>query len=127
MAAIATLQLKNYATTETDFVPGKIDSQTGVVSYYTAGSSYDARSVATVSVTLPKVATGRIKVRGKVSIPVMDAVITTKKIDENLCSFEFSLPRTSTLTDRRNLKAYIADFLTDAVMTKAVEDFESPY
>ncbi|DAD49955.1 coat protein [ssRNA phage Esthiorhiza.1_13] len=127
MAAITTLSLKNFATTEVDFIPSRIDAQTGIASYNTSASSYDERSNATISITLPKTNSTRVKVKGKVSIPVMDPVITTRRIDEVIATFEFSMPKNSTLGTRRDLRAYVADFLTDTVITKAVENFESPY
>lgn len=127
MAAITTLSLKNFATTEVDFVPSKIDSQTGVVSYATSSSSFDGRNLATISITLPKTNSTRVKVKGKVAIPIMDTVYAERKIDEVIASFEFSMPKNSTLATRRDLKAFLADYLTDSVVTKAIENFESPY
>ncbi len=128
MSAITTLSLKNHATTEVDFVPSKIDPQTGVVSYFTTASTYDGRSQATISVSLPRSGTSssRVKVKGKVAVPIMD-LVTGLKIDECIANFEFSMPKNSLLADRRDLRAYITDYLSDNVVIKAIENFESPY
>lgn len=127
MPAFATLQLKDQSATERSFAPASINSATGVIGWLRDGDSYDSRQSATLSVTLPKTNTSRVKIRGKVSIPVMDPVITDKKIDELIGSFEFSLPKNAVLVDRQDLRAYLADFLTDATIVSAVEDFESVY
>lgn len=127
MSAFAVLQLKNHAATEVDFGPAKIDPSTGVVTWLTAGASYDARSLATFSLQLPRVNATRVKIKAKVAIPIMDAVITTKKVDELIANVELSIPKEALLADRRNLRAYITDFLVDTVMVKALEDFENVY
>lgn len=127
MPALDTISLKNQATTEVVFAPANINPQTNVVSWLGAGTTFDARTGVTLSVTLPKNGSTRIRIRGKVSIPIMDPVITGKKLDECLANFEFSLPKISVLADRQNLRAYIADFLTDAVVVAAVENFEAVY
>jgi hypothetical protein len=57
----------------------------------------------------------------------MDTVDTTKKIDENIAEFEFSLSKKSTLLQRQDLRAALADFAIDTVIVKAIEDFESIY
>lgn len=127
MPAFNTLQLKDQSATERSFAPASINSASGVINWMRDGDSYDSRQSATLLVTLPKTNTSRVKIRGKVSIPVMDPVYTEKKTDELIASFEFSLPKNAVLTDRQDLRAYLADFLTDAVVIAAVEDFESVY
>lgn len=127
MSAFATLNLKNQAGTEVAFAPAQIDPSTKIARWLASGSSYDAKPSAQIVVDLPKNGSTRIKVKGKVSIPVMDPIDASKRIDENLCAFEFSLSKTSVLLDRQNLRAHIADFLTDAVVVAAIEQFEAVY
>jgi hypothetical protein len=127
MPAFATLQLKDQSATERSFAPASINSATGVISWLRSGSTFDSRQSATLLVTLPKTNTSRVKVRGKVSIPVMDPDTGLKKIDELIASFEISLPKNAGLPDRQDLRAYLADFLTDATVVAAVENFESVY
>jgi hypothetical protein len=127
MSAFATLSLKNQAGTEVNYSPADIDQKTGVARYLGAGAVYDERPQVTVSVSYPSGKGTKIRVRGKISFPVMDPVDTTKKVDEQLALFEFSLAKNSALASRQNLRAAIADFLTDTVVVKAIEDFESVY
>lgn len=127
MSAFATLNLKNQAATEVPFAPASIDPSNKVITWLGAGASYDAKPKATLLLNLPKAGASRVRIQGKVSIPVMDAIETTKRIDENLATFDFSLSKNSTLLDRQNLRAHIADFLTDAVIVAMVEQFENVY
>jgi len=127
MPAFAVLQLKNQAAAEQSYSPADIDSSTGVAKWLGAGAVYDARSQVTISLTYPKSTGTKIRVRGKISVPLMDAVDTTLKVDEALASFEIALPKKSTLLQRQDLRAALADFLIDNVVVKAVEDFESVY
>lgn len=127
MAAITMLSLKNDNGDEVDFIPSKIDAQTGVVSYGTQAESFDRRSVATISVALPRSSGTRVRVKGKVTIPVMDSLDNTKRVDEEIGTFEFSLSKNGSLETRRHLLAHIKDFVSDAVVSVAVANFESPY
>lgn len=127
MAAFATLQLKNQAATEVSYSPADIDPSTGIAKWLGAGASYDARPVVTLSVSYPKGTSSKCRVKGKISVPIMDPVVTTKKIDELIGTFEISLPKVSVLLDRQNIRAALADFLVDAAVVAAVENFESVY
>lgn len=127
MSQFTTLNLKNQAATEVAFANSKIDYQTGVSTWIAAGSSFDSRQKATLSMTLPSARSNRARVKAKVSIPIMDVVDATRKVDELVCNVEFVLPSKSILADRQNLRAYVADFLTDAVIVAAVENFEGVY
>ena len=127
MSAFATLQLKNQAATEVSYSPADIDPATNVAKWLGAGASYDARPQVTLSVSYPKGNATKVKVRGKISVPIMDPVITTQKVDELIGTFEISLPKVAALIDRQNLRASLADFLVDATVVAAVEGFESVY
>lgn len=127
MTAFATLQLKNDAATEVSFTVEGINYQTNVAAWTNAGVSYDASRRATFSMLAPTARSTRARIRLKVAIPIMDPVLTTKKIDELIANVELVLPKSSTLADRKDLRAFIADFLTDAVVTNAVNNFESVY
>jgi len=37
------------------------------------------------------------------------------------------MPKNSALATRRDLRAYVTDYLSDTLITKAIENFESPY
>jgi hypothetical protein len=127
MPALAALSLKNQAGTEVVYSPGGINAATNVVTYIGAGASYDARTQVSFSVVLPRGNATRVRIRGKISVPIMDPVDTTKRVDECIGDFEFSLPKRAALLDRQNLRASLADFLTDATVVAAVENYESVY
>lgn len=127
MPAFATLQLKNQAATEVSYSPADIDPASNVAKWLGAGASYDARPQVTLSVSYPKGNATKVKVRGKISVPIMDPVVTTQKVDELIGTFEISLPKISALIDRQNLRAALADFLVDATVIAGVENFESVY
>ncbi len=127
MSAFAAVQLKNQAATEVTYSPADIDPTTKVARWLGAGSVYDARAQVTLSVTYPKGNSTKVRVRGKISVPIMDTVDTTKKVDENIATFEFSLSKKSSLLQRQDLRASLADFCIDTIVVKAIEDFESVY
>lgn len=127
MTQLATLQLKNQAGTEVNFAVNGVNYSNNVASWAAAGASYDAKSIATFSLVPPSSKSTRARVKLKVSIPIMDAVQTTLKVDELIANVELVLPKVAVLADRQNLRAYIADFLTDAVVVNAVENFEGVY
>jgi hypothetical protein len=127
MPAFANLSLKNQAATEVVYTPADIDPATGVARYLGAGANYDARPQVTVSTSYPKGNSTKVKVKGKIVFPVMDILDTTKKVDENIATFEFSLSKTSALLTRQDLRAALADFLIDPVVITGIEGFESVY
>lgn len=127
MSAFTILQLKNHAASEVSYSPADIDPKTGIARWLGAGSVYDARPQVTLSVAYPQGNGTKVRVRGKIVVPIMDSVDTTKKVDEQIATFEFSLSKRSTLLERQNLRAALADFCIDTVIVKAIEDFESAY
>lgn len=127
MTQFATLQLKNDAATETLFTVEGINYQTNVAAWVNAGSSYDASKRATFSMLSPTARSTRARVRLKVAIPIMDPLLPTKKVDELIANVELVLPKSSALADRKDLRAFIADFLVDPVVVNAVNNFESVY
>lgn len=127
MTQFATIQLKNHAGTETSFTVQGISYTNGVASWAAAGTSYDASRTATFSLQQPTARSTRARIRAKVTIPIMDPVNPLRKVDELLATVDIALPKQSALADRRDLRAFIADFLTDTVIVNAVENFESVY
>jgi hypothetical protein len=127
MTQLATLSLKNQAGTEVAFAVNGVNYTNNVASWAAAGASYDAKSVTSFSLTAPSAKSTRARVRLKLSIPIMDAVNPLLKVDESLVNIEFVLPKRSILLDRQNLRAYAADFLTDAIVVAAIENFEGVY
>lgn len=127
MTAFSTLSLKGDSGTEVAFTVEGINYQTNVASWVNAGASYDASPRATFSLVPPTSRSTRARMRLKVAIPIMDAVSGAIKVDELIGNVELVLPKNSTLADRKDLRAFIADFLTDAIVVNAVNNFESVY
>ena len=69
---------------------------------------------------------GTFRISGKLVLPAMDAVDATLKAFETLGSFEIVLPNRASLQRRKDQKAMLIDFLSDAVVTAAVENFTHP-
>lgn len=127
MTAFASLSLLNYAAVAQSYVPSSINSN-AVASWLTSTESiFDARRAASLSVTVPKNGSKVARVKLRVNVPVMDPVDTTLKVADCYCNIEFVLPKQASLTQRRDLQAYIKSFLADATTVAAVENFESIY
>lgn len=127
MTQFASLSLKNQAAVETVFTVEGINYQTNVASWVNVGASYDASRRATFSLVPPTSRSSRARTRVKVTIPIMDTVVPTMKVDELIANVELICPKISTLASRQDLRAFIADFLTDAVIINAIENYESVY
>lgn len=127
MPAFANISLKNQAAVEVVYTPADIDPTSSVARYLGAGASFDARPQVTISTSYPKGNSTKVKVKGKIVFPVMDTLDTTKKVDENIGQFEFSMSKSSALLTRQDLRASLADFLTDPTVVTAVENFESVF
>lgn len=127
MSAFATLSLQNEAAVAQSFAPAGIDPQ-GVAKWMTNTETvFDARRVATMSLSLPKNGSSVVRLKQKVLIPIMDTVDTTKKIGEAYALVELVMPKTASTTVRLDLRKYADQFLTNAVTTAAVQNFESIY
>jgi len=127
MSAFAALTLPNNAAANQTFSPSGIDPK-GVATWRTTSeASLDARRSATMSVTLPKNGSPVVRVKQRVTIPVMDSVDATKKIGESYANVEFVLHKQATATNRLDLRKFIEKFVADAVTTAAVTDFEGIY
>jgi hypothetical protein len=127
MSAFSTVTLQDYATSNVAFEPADINPQTRVARWLADGASFDVRPSLTLNVAYPSGSATRIKVRGKVSLPIPDTTETTLKDDEIITYFELSMPKDSSLANRRDALAYLRTALADAIVTSAVEDFESIY
>jgi hypothetical protein len=63
------------------------------------------------------------RVTGKLVLPAPDSVIASEKAFEEIGSFEFVIPGTSSLQRRKDLKAMLRDLMGDALIDSAVESF----
>jgi hypothetical protein len=127
MSAFATLALQNNAGTTVNFAPLTIDSASGVASYGTSDAVYDQKSVVTASVKYPSKSSTKARLRLKVTVPLMDTVDTTKKVDEAIGTVELAFPKNMSSTDRLNLRKYVQTLVADAVTTAFATSFEGIY
>lgn len=94
---------------------------------YTTNTSPDGAGVASLSLKENK--NGTIRLTGKLVLPSMEtlsgATYATKAF-ECLGSFDLVFPGRASLQNRKDLKAMFIDFMSDAVVTAAVENFVHP-
>lgn len=125
MSAFATLTLQNNAAANVVFNPANIEN--GIASWYTANSIYDAAWRVTMQVKRPINGSTVARVKQRVSVPVMDAVDTTKKIGEGYVDVEFVLPKVMSETNRLDLRKMVDTLITNAITTAAVQNLEAIY
>lgn len=126
MSAFANLVLVNNAAANVTFTPANIDSD-GVATWYSTGTVLDARPRASILVRNPKGNSNVARVTGKVVVPIMDTVETTKKVAEVVGSFEFVLPKQASETQRLDIRKMVDTMITNAITTNAVQYIESIY
>lgn len=126
MSAFANLVLQNNAAANVTFTPSAIDSS-GVATWYSTHAVLDGRPRATLQVLNPKNGSTVARVKGKVVLPVMDTVDTSKKVGECLGTFEFVLPKQATETNRLDIRKMVDTMIQNAVTTAAVQYIESVY
>lgn len=127
MPAFAALVLKNNAATNVTFNPLTIDTTTGVASYATADANWDAKTIVTASSSTPSGKSSRARQRIKVTLPIMDAIDVTKKIDEVIVDVSISYPRSSTSLQRNDCRAYADSALQSAIATAFASSYEGIY
>lgn len=127
MTNFATVTLPNAATVNKDFVVGNINYQTGVATWNNLGASFDGNTVLSLAVKPASAASSRVKVRARLVIPIMDPVLTTKKVDENIMEVTVSVPKTATLSQRQDLRVLLRNFQLNDAFIKAVDNFEGVY
>jgi hypothetical protein len=138
MSAIAVLTLNDGAATPVahTFSPVMIDSN-GVAAYADriGGVALGFPKV-TFSVRPPTKTNRNYRVTAKIVTPVLEVTSpnTATGIQpgptlayQPLVNVEFVLPERSSLQQRKDLLAYARNFLAHAVVTSAVQDFETVY
>jgi len=134
MAAITPLVLADGQATPVNktFTPMDCTSQLAQWSDRTSGIALGMPNV-TLSVAIKSGSS--VKVRGKVSLPVMEVISgadggytpSPKVAYTMIADITLTLPERSTLQNRKDLRAFARNLLADAVVQKAVEEFERPY
>jgi hypothetical protein len=137
MGAFATITLNNGESTPVahDFDPNTL---TGTVS--TFADRVDGISVGypniTILTSVPSKTSRLYKVRAKIVLPVLETVTASTyngitpaptKAYDLTAVVEFFIPERSTLAQRKDIRAYMSNFLAHAVMTDLVETQETIY
>lgn len=87
------------------------------------------------SLSLKENSNGTMRLAGKLVLPTLETVAgddasgftpAPTKAFECIGSFDLVFPSRSSLQNRKDLKAMLADLLSDAVVTQAVENFVRP-
>lgn len=138
MTAIAALTLNDGLATPVahTFAPVNIDAL-GVAKWADrVGGIALGYPVVTQSLRSPTKGSRSYRLTTKVVVPTLELTSPSTgtgiqpaptKAYDLMCSCEFVLPERSTLQERKNLLAYVKNVLAHAVVTAAVQDFESVY
>jgi hypothetical protein len=129
------IQLTDAASTPVarTFIGVQSDPNLAVWKDFTTNGGYPiGAAVASLSV---KENGSAVRVSGKLVLPVMETIsgdtdlgfdpIPTKAFEE-IGSFDLVFPYRASLQNRKDLKAMVIDFISDAVVTAAVENFVHP-
>lgn len=138
MSAIAPIVINDGASTPVahTFAPVTIDSssvakwadRSGGVSIGFPGLSYSLKN--------PSNGSANYKLQAKVVLPVLEqtspstatGIQPAPTVAYNLiANIELVLPERSTLADRKNLVAFVRNYLANAVITNGVENYETVY
>lgn len=126
MATAANITVNNYAAAAVTYKVMSVEPTKVVYADDTAGTLQGFRLIE-IQRKLPiDKANGVIRIYGKISRPVING--TTGLVDyTSLGTLEFSFPAKATLAERREVWAAIKNFSGHAVISAAVDTFETPY
>jgi hypothetical protein len=138
MTAIAALTLADGQATPVNhtFNPVNID-QAGIAKWADrSGGIALGYPVVSFSLRAPSKTSRNYKVTAKVVTPVLEVTSPSTstgiqpaptKAYDLICNIDMTLPERSTLAQRNDLLAYAKNVLANAVLTAAVQSFESVY
>lgn len=126
MSAFAPVSLKDSAAVAVVFSPANIDSS-GVATWLTNNSVFDAKSKVTMSMTFPKGGTSTVRIKQRILVPVMDTVDPSKKLGEGYVDISVLIPKNMSEKQRCDLQSYADQLLTAAMTTAAFKNLESIY
>jgi len=138
MAAIAALTLANGAATPVNHTFSPAPDFASSLARWEDRVDGIALGYPVVSMVMrrPTKASRSYKVTAKVVLPVLEVTspATGTGIDPGptlsynlIANVDFVLPERSSLAERKNLLAYFKNFVANAVMTSAIQDFEPVY
>lgn len=126
MSAFAALVIDDRLAVARTFRPLSIDAN-GVARWAEDASVYDAKLTAALSIKQPSKDGKVVRVTGKITIPIMDTVDTSKKLGDAVANVEFLLPKISDTGTRSNALALMSSFLASTPVESAVFYSESVY
>lgn len=127
MTQLADLVISDGSATNRTFVVQNVDYQTGVATWGLAGASFDASTIASFSIKPPSKTSSRTRIRCRITIPIMDPVLTTKKVDEVIGDVTFNIPKIANSNTRLDIRAFTRNFLSDNVVINACNSFQGVY
>lgn len=138
MTAIAALTLADGQATPVNhtFSPVGIDSASIAKWADRSGGIALGFPTVTFSIRQPSKASRNYKVTAKVVTPVLEVTSPSTatgiqpaptKAYDLLVSMDFVLPERSTQAQRKDLLAFVKNYLASSVITSAVQDFEAVY
>lgn len=127
MTQFTTVTLPDSATVNKNFTPGNINYGQNLATWYLAGPSFDAASVLSLSFKPASSTVSRSKVRARLTIPIMDPVLTTKKVDEVIMEITASIPKTATLQQRTDARVFMRGFQSNNAWMSAIDSFEGVF
>lgn len=127
MTAFAALTLPDSAAVSKTFNVGNINYQTNLATWVLSGASYDASTLLSLSFRTPSAQSTRAKTRARLVIPIMDPVVTTRKLDELIIEVSTSIPKTATLTQRQDLRVFMEKFMSNASFYGTIDSFQGVF
>lgn len=121
MPNLTTVTIVNDNGDNVAYYPAGINAQTGVALLAAAGAIYDARPKLTVSATPPTGKSTKFKTKLRLSMPHMDTIDTTKRLDESILEVSVSVSKVATLANRRDLRVLASNLLLDTLASGTID------
>lgn len=128
MATAANITVNNYAATAVTYKVLDVDGVNSKTVWAddSAGALLGFRKIS-LQRKLPKdEANGTVRLEGKVTRPILDGVTGALSYTD-IGSFALVFPTKATLAERRETWAALKNFIANAVVSTAVDTFETPY
>lgn len=127
MTQFVSLILPDSTPTDKTFAVGSINYGQNLATWILSGASFDASTFLSLSFKPASSNVARTKVRARLVLPIMDAVNTTKKVDEIILEISASIPKTATLQQRKDARVFLRGLQSQSVWTNAIDSFEGVY
>lgn len=138
MSAIAAITLNDGAATPAahTFSPVRIDQNGVAIWADRSGGIAIGYPVVNMSLRVPSKTSRNYKLTAKVDLPILEVTSPSTStgiqpaptLSYNItANVEMIIPERSTLQNRKDAAAYLKNFLASAVVTAAINDFESVY